>query len=260
MRSRSLILPIPGGGYGQLFPWSTPHQRRGLLDGQPGTESHRSGAVFTCWSCALQLRFEATQGSRSYEKLQLCRASNYSQIAASGGRSPDWSTRGVGARLSTSGRCLVLCALKTVYGLAGEDLRETRVGAPTLTLAATPRVRRTPLPQSGYLIVRGIEARPESVQVMAEMFIRRYPGWGVYGLSAFGCETHEAVDDICAARLARWQRVAVYDIGDLRMAGLVVRPTFRTPHVTITHRSLDRLISSLHTTRHKVIGNPYHGR
>ena len=48
MRRRSLILPIPGGGHGQLFPWSTPHQRRGLLDGQPGTESHRSGAVLSC--------------------------------------------------------------------------------------------------------------------------------------------------------------------------------------------------------------------
>ena len=125
--------------------------------------------------------------------------------------------------------------------------------------ADVPKVRtRTPLPDSGYLIVRGIEPVDADARYMAQRFKKRYPGWNVYGLSAYYAPTSDEIDALCGEQLRPWADIAVFHIDDLYKVGLRVSPTFRTPHVTITHPDLDQLMELLRTALHTTRQNPYH--
>jgi len=48
----------------------------------------------------------------------------------------------------------------------------------------TPRIRRQPIPDAAQLVVQGDED-PGVQERMARVFLRRYPTWGRYGLSAY---------------------------------------------------------------------------
>ncbi|MGH8993310.1 MAG: hypothetical protein ACRDZ7_17515 [Acidimicrobiia bacterium] len=93
----------------------------------------------------------------------------------------------------------------------------------------------------------------------AEGFLRRYPDWGRYGLSAYYARNLVEVDDLAADQLERFPLLALFRIADLREAGFEVVPTFRTPHVTIAFTgALDRRLDDLVALRLELRENPYH--
>ena len=68
-----------------------------------------------------------------------------------------------------------------------------------------PRIRRAALPAEAVLVVRGDDLDdPETGRHQAEVFLRRFPDWGRYGLSAYvGCDSTE-IDDLAADQLERF--------------------------------------------------------
>ncbi|MGH9224017.1 MAG: hypothetical protein ACRD2W_09620 [Acidimicrobiales bacterium] len=61
-----------------------------------------------------------------------------------------------------------------------------------------------------------------------------------------------------ASRLEAWAVVVVFDRLSLEEAGIDVIPTFRAPHVTLAHTSLDDLAERLLACDHRTTVNPYH--
>ena len=122
----------------------------------------------------------------------------------------------------------------------------------------TPRVRLTPVPDDGVLVVRGDELDRGVLIDDASRFHERFPAWGRFGISAFYAASEDEVDALCQARLVRFADVAVFHRTDLERRGVEIVPTFRTPHVTLCHRSLDGLVARLINCEHIVRTNPYH--
>jgi hypothetical protein len=101
--------------------------------------------------------------------------------------------------------------------------------------------------------------RRRTCQHQAEAFLRRFPDWGRYGLSAYYARDDAEVDDLAADQLERFPVLAVLTVAELEADGFMVVPTFRTPHVTIafTGDLTDRL-DALAALVTRVIENPYH--
>src|SRR3954464_4768018 len=59
-----------------------------------------------------------------------------------------------------------------------------------------PRIRRAPVPDDGVLVVRGDDLDPRTSRVQAELFRRRFPDWGRYGLSAYYARDRTEIDDL----------------------------------------------------------------
>ena len=121
-----------------------------------------------------------------------------------------------------------------------------------------PRVRLTPVPETGVLVVRGDELDAELIAEDASRFHERFAAWGRFGVSAFHAADDAEVDALCESRLVRFDRVLVIRRAHLERAGLEVVPTFRTPHVTVCHANLQSLITLLISCEHIEIRNPYH--
>jgi hypothetical protein len=96
-----------------------------------------------------------------------------------------------------------------------------------------PRVRRAPIPDDAVIVVRGDDLNPDNAREQAVAFLRRYPKWGRWGLSAYYARSEAEVDDLAADQLERFPVVVVLRIADLEREGFELVPTFRTPHVTI---------------------------
>ncbi len=129
---------------------------------------------------------------------------------------------------------------------------------PVSTHPKSPKLRQTPIPTTGYLIVRGFNPDEAAVREAAEVFREKYPAWSTYGLSAFYAQDDDAVAVICRTKLVRWNIVQVFAIEDILASGLTIYPTFRTPHVTLTHSDFAELVSRLNHCRHQTINNPYY--
>jgi hypothetical protein len=104
---------------------------------------------------------------------------------------------------------------------------------PDPTPLRAPRIRRAPIPGDAVLVVRGDDLDHTTSQHQAEAFLRRFPDWGRYGLSAYYARDDAEVDDLAADQLERFPVLAVLTVADLEADGFMVVPTFRTPHVTI---------------------------
>ena len=63
---------------------------------------------------------------------------------------------------------------------------------------------------------------------------------------------------MCESKLSSFSVVAVFDRAEHEASGLLVVPTFRTPHVTIAHGDLDRHVARLLNCRHTLRPNAYH--
>ena len=92
---------------------------------------------------------------------------------------------------------------------------------------------------------------------MASRFHERFPDWGRFGISGFFAATDDEIEVVCQTRLVRFETVVVFERAALATAGLLVVPTFRTPHVTICHDSLVELIARLVSCEHRVVANAY---
>jgi hypothetical protein len=121
-----------------------------------------------------------------------------------------------------------------------------------------PRIRRQPTPKGArVVVVRGDDDGANDAQ-QAEDFLRRYPDWGRYGLSAYYAETAGAIDALAAGELERFPTLLIYDPVLLAQHGVEVFPTFRTPHVTLAFFDLDAGLDALSTVEHERRKNGYH--
>ena len=92
----------------------------------------------------------------------------------------------------------------------------------------------------------------------ASRFRERFSDWGRYGVPAFHAASDEEIDALCQARLDGFETVLVSRRGDLEAVGIEIVPTFRTPHVTLCHHTLEELVTRLHACGHARRANPYH--
>lgn len=122
----------------------------------------------------------------------------------------------------------------------------------------SPRVRKTPIPTSARLVVRGDELVESLLRADAARLFRRYPEWRRFGVSGFVATDDSEVDALCQTRLERFATVILFERAALEATGVEVVPTFRTPHVTIAHHDLDSLVAALLSCDHVSIANPYH--
>jgi hypothetical protein len=118
-----------------------------------------------------------------------------------------------------------------------------------------PRIRRQPVPADALLVVRGDED-PEHQERMARVFLRRYPSWGRYGLSAYHATDDEEVDLLCRVELVRFPFVVVLARAGLEEVVEIV-PTGHRPHVTLTSVDLAALLASVAAATDRR-ANPYH--
>ncbi len=121
-----------------------------------------------------------------------------------------------------------------------------------------PRIRHAAIPQDAWLVVRGVsEIEPDTSLRQAELFRRRFEGWGRYGLSAFYARSDDEVLDLGEDRLDAFATLFVYRLADVIEAGFEVVPTYRSPHVTITfYDDLDTGVARLLSVTHRTVNNP----
>ena len=109
------------------------------------------------------------------------------------------------------------------------------------------------------IVVRGDDLNPLTARRQAELFRRRYPTWGRWGLSAYAAGNEAEIEDLAADQLERFPELVLYSRADLEAAGFAVIPTFRSPHVTVAFvGDLDVGLEALVATRHERRVNPYH--
>jgi hypothetical protein len=121
-----------------------------------------------------------------------------------------------------------------------------------------PRIRRTPLPDTATLIVRGGILDPGSLQQDALRFARRFAAWNRFGISGFCAADSTEVAALGETKLHQFAVLVVFQKYRLESAGIAVIGTFRTPHVTLTHTSLEHLVDRLRRCTHMEYDNPYH--
>jgi hypothetical protein len=108
------------------------------------------------------------------------------------------------------------------------------------------------------LVVRGDALDPYLLRIDALRFMRRYPTWGRYGVSAFLANDAAEVDVLCETKLERFATLVVFHCDDLEASGVEVVPTFRAPHVTLAGTELDLLVNRLISCQHKTVANVHH--
>ncbi len=121
-----------------------------------------------------------------------------------------------------------------------------------------PRIRRAAIPADVWLVVRGSASiEPDTSIRQAELFLRRFPEWGRYGLSAFYARSDDEVLDLGEDRLNAFETLFVYRTVDVVEAGFEVVPTYRSPHVTITfYTDVQQGIARLLAVEHREVANP----
>jgi hypothetical protein len=78
-------------------------------------------------------------------------------------------------------------------------------------------------------VVRGDDLDPDVGRHQAEAFLRRFPDWGRYGLSAFYARNEAEVDDLAGGQLERFPLLGLFRVADLEENGFNLVPTFRQP-------------------------------
>lgn len=122
-----------------------------------------------------------------------------------------------------------------------------------------PRLRHRPIPTGAKVVlVRGDDLAPDADRQQAETFLRRWPAWNRYGLSAYYAEDDDAVADLAADQLERFPQLHLYDPVALVAAEIEVVPTFRSPHVTLAFADLEAGLAALNVVEHQIRPNPYH--
>jgi hypothetical protein len=119
----------------------------------------------------------------------------------------------------------------------------------------TPRIRREAIPDAAHLVVRGDED-PEVQERMARIFLRRYPSWGRYGLSAYYASGDLETDLLCRVELVRFPFVIVLSRAELEETIEIV-PTAHRPHVTLASADLSTLLAAVAGAIDRP-ANPYH--
>lgn len=115
-----------------------------------------------------------------------------------------------------------------------------------------------PIPAGALVVaVRGDHDRLNDAQQAAD-FLRRYPDWQRYGLSAYYATSEEAIDRLASSELERFPVLLIYDVAILAAHGIETVPTFRNPHVTLAFRELTVGLAALLAAKHERRANRYH--
>jgi hypothetical protein len=120
----------------------------------------------------------------------------------------------------------------------------------------TPRIRRQPIPADAVFVVRGDEDTDRLAEA-ARFFLRRFPAWRRYGVSAYHADGHAEIDLLCRVELVRFPQIVVLTRLDLELAGVEVVPTFHRPHVTLAAAELAVLLDAIGSASDRRV-NPYH--
>ena len=121
-----------------------------------------------------------------------------------------------------------------------------------------PRIRTQPIPLGARIVaVRGHLTGGNDAQQAAD-FLRRFPDWQRFGLSAYYASSEEAIETLAEGELERFPELVIYNVADLLANGIEVVPTFRTPHVTLAFRDLSGGLAVLNGVEHERRMNRYH--
>lgn len=121
-----------------------------------------------------------------------------------------------------------------------------------------PRIRRIQR-AVGPLLVRGEHFDVNVDLMQCTDFLRRFPHWGRYGISAYEAANTAEIDRIASEHLERFAMLSVFRSSSLEAAGFEIVPTFRSPHVTVAFTGdVDDHLRELATLRVEVRRNPYH--
>lgn len=117
------------------------------------------------------------------------------------------------------------------------------------------QIRDEPPPDDATVVLRGNLLTEEILTTTAS---ENYEVYGFYGVSMWA-EVGEATrDGLLATKLVRQEVVAVFKAGDLRSAGLELRPTGASPHYDVVHTDVGQLVVKLIACPHKVIDNEHY--
>ncbi len=117
------------------------------------------------------------------------------------------------------------------------------------------QVRDEPPPDEATLMLRG-NLLTEAILVRTAS--DNYEVYGFYGVSMWAVVGPATPDSLLATKLARQEVVAVFKAGDLRSAGLELRPTGASPHYDVVHSDVGQLVAKLIGCPHEVIGNEHY--
>jgi hypothetical protein len=125
-------------------------------------------------------------------------------------------------------------------------------------LPSVPRLRKVSGPRPP-LVVRGEHANTTVEREQCEAFLRRFSGWGRYGLSAYSAHTEGHVQRLAAVYLERFPVLGIFHTATLESAGFEVVATFRSPHMTIAFTGdLEVRLAQLDSLRTDLRPNPHH--
>lgn len=117
------------------------------------------------------------------------------------------------------------------------------------------QIRDEPPPDDATLVLRGNLLTEAILTTTAS---ENYEVYGFYGVSMWA-EVGEATrDGLLATKLVKQEVVAVFKAGDLRSAGLELRPTGASPHYDVVHTDVGQLVAKLIACPHVVIDNAHY--
>jgi len=116
------------------------------------------------------------------------------------------------------------------------------------------RLRRE-YPTDDLVVVRGGLLDETRLRADATLTFRRF---GEYGVSVLAAPGDAMLDSLARTTLRREATLALLRVGDIRRAGLEVRPTFRRPHYTVMLPDLDTDLRRLVACENTVQVNPHY--
>lgn len=117
------------------------------------------------------------------------------------------------------------------------------------------QVRDEPPPDDAAVVLRG---NLLTEAILAATASDNYEVYGFYGVSVWAAVGGATRDSLLATKLAKQEVVAVFTAGDLRAAGLELRPTGALPHYDVTHTDVAQLVAKLIACPHEVIDNKHY--
>ena len=115
------------------------------------------------------------------------------------------------------------------------------------------RVRNEQLADDGLVVVRGGLLDVETLRVDA---VRAFERFGEHGVSVLAVPDEAAMQEI-GTRLRLNEVLTLMRVGEIRRAGLELRPTFRRPHYTVMLPDLDADLIRLAACENVVRTNPH---
>jgi hypothetical protein len=116
-------------------------------------------------------------------------------------------------------------------------------------------VRDESPPDDAALVLRG---NLLTEAILATTAAENFEVYGYYAVSVWAEVGGATRDSLLATKLVKQEVVAVFKAGDLRAAGLELRPTGASPHYDVVHTDVGQLVTKLIACPHEVIDNVHY--